>query len=328
MVDLGTLHLIIFDARLVAYSNESIENVAFATYGYEIPGYPYVVGNSNSNKVTIYAERIDVVVDKKSHKNFVVLGEEVAYTIEIFNNGTVDIENVRFIDILPEGLELIDGTLKVKDSFINEVDIKDGINIGKIQKNSSAVVEYRSKLVFPNCSMQLMNTAKVEFNYTLLDGRVEHSESSSLINLQSVVSIGIANFKQLSVEEYLEIPNKKPEAEYINNVIGTIKINKYNVINTVNLKSLEGQYLSGNKLIVHGILNVVVEYTACEREQSSYSAHYNIPFSTFIVLPHNYVNSSKIDIEGIIEDIYCNLLDCRKFFVSITLLVNAKIRSY
>ena len=53
-----------------------------------------------------------------------------------------------------------------------------------------------------------------------------------------------------------------------------------------------------------------------------HSAHYNIPFSTFIVLS-NYAEENNIEIEGFIEDIYFNKLDNRNVFVNNTVLIKS-----
>ena len=91
------------------------------------------------------------------------------------------------------------------------------------------------------------------------------------------------------------------------------------------LVSQEGQRLTGFKLVITGYLNIVVKYTALDMEQSVHSAHYKIPFSTFIVMPDEYSVGSKLDVEGIVEDIYYKAHDERCFFTNTTVLINVKI---
>nr|ABH03027.1 hypothetical protein [Clostridium taeniosporum] len=105
------------------------------------------------------------------------------------------------------------------------------------------------------------------------------------------------------------------------------KILECHVISTPSIISNEGQILSGYKLIVRGVLEELVEYTSATEEQSVHSAHYSIPFSSFLILPSTYVVGSKIDIEGKVEDIYYKKIDSRCFFKNITILINAKIMS-
>ena len=53
--------------------------------------------------------------------------------------------------------------------------------------------------------------------------------------------------------------------------------------------SREGQILTGWKLIIEGVLDHKIEYVADLPEQSVHSAHFRVPFSTFIILPEDFV---------------------------------------
>ena len=88
---------------------------------------------------------------------------------------------------------------------------------------------------------------------------------------------------------------------------------------------MENQPITGYKLVVHGVLNLVIEYTALEARQGVHSAHYTIPFSTFVVLPEDYVVGSNLDVEGIVEDVYYNSTDIRNFFQNTMAMINVKI---
>ncbi|MBW4829552.1 MAG: DUF3794 domain-containing protein, partial [Clostridiaceae bacterium] len=108
------------------------------------------------------------------------------------------------------------------------------------------------------------------------------------------------------------------------NTLVDIEIINTKVIKTPVSTSLEGQKLTGFKLIVEGMLNQKVEYIACDKEQSVHAAHFRVPFSTFIVLPENYVEGTNVEVEAIVEDIYSQLIDKRTVFKNITFMILAK----
>ncbi|MEG2354357.1 MAG: DUF3794 domain-containing protein, partial [Clostridium sp.] len=99
---------------------------------------------------------------------------------------------------------------------------------------------------------------------------------------------------------------------------------KFHMIKTPVIRSNEGQILTGYKLIVHGVINEVIEYTADEAEQSVHSAHYSIPFTTFIVLPENY-SSGNVEVHPVVEDIYFKQVDSRTVFANATILIKVAI---
>lgn len=137
-------------------------------------------------------------------------------------------------------------------------------------------------------------------------------------------------FKQFTVQENLEIPCAKPDIEQIIRVMGHVKITSTRVIRTPGsaaqpVKSLEGQILTGWKLIVEGELIQKIEYVADEPTQSVHAAHFSVPFSTFIVLPANYALGTPVHVTPYIEDIYAQQIGKRCIFKNVTIFLNATV---
>lgn len=130
-------------------------------------------------------------------------------------------------------------------------------------------------------------------------------------------------FKQFTVQENLTIPAAKPDIEQIVRVMAEASITSTKIIKTPTGTSLEGQNLTGWKLIVEGILHQKIEYVADEPTQSVHAAHFKIPFSTFIVLPCSITNDLLATVVPYIEDIYAKQIDKRHIFKNITLLLDA-----
>lgn len=136
-------------------------------------------------------------------------------------------------------------------------------------------------------------------------------------------------FKQFSVQEQMCLPCAKPDIEQLTKVIADVCIISTRVIKTPGgptnmVISMEGQNLTGWKLIVEGEVRQKVEYVADEPTQSVHAAHFNMPFSTFIVLPATYQPGTPLVVTGYIEDIYAKQLNKRCIFKNVTLLVTAE----
>lgn len=132
-------------------------------------------------------------------------------------------------------------------------------------------------------------------------------------------------FKQFTVQETLVLPEAKPDIEQIVKVIAQVVITSTKVIKTPVGKSLEGQILSGYKLIVEGEVKQKIEYVADECKQSVHAAHFDVPFSTFIVLPSTYQIGTPVPVTAYIEDLFVELIDKRTIFKNIILLLNATV---
>ncbi len=131
----------------------------------------------------------------------------------------------------------------------------------------------------------------------------------------------LAAFKQLNIQETVELPPDKPDIEQLASVSTTISITSTRVIQTPAATSLEEQRLTGWKVVVEGILKQIVKYVALDTVQSVHVAHFNIPFSTYIVLPPDFETNGSISVEPFIEDIYAQPQGLRKIFKNTTLLL-------
>lgn len=132
------------------------------------------------------------------------------------------------------------------------------------------------------------------------------------------------NFKQLSVQETLKIPEVKPDIEQILSVAADIVIKNTYIITTPFGTSPEGQVLTGQKLVVEGVIVQKVEYVADEPTQSVHAAHFNVPFSSYIVLPVGFPSNTPVEVTGYIEDIFIEMLDKRTIFKNVTILLDAR----
>lgn len=131
-------------------------------------------------------------------------------------------------------------------------------------------------------------------------------------------------FKQLFVEDTFCLPHAKPDIEQLIKVSGELEIKSKKVVKTPKGVSLEGQALTGWKLVIEGVIRLRAQYAADEPEQSVHGAHINIPFSTYIVLPENFIQGTPITVSGYIEDIFSQQVGPRCIFNNITLLLTAE----
>lgn len=154
-------------------------------------------------------------------------------------------------------------------------------------------------------------------------------------------------WKQMHISETLHIPTQKPDIEQVNSVDLSVNIFKKHVVKTprtyddtgetpVPLPNLEGKVLTGRKLIIEGQICQKIIYTADESDQPVHSAHFYVPFSSFIVVPEEIIFTDEngeettfdawdVDfaVTTCIEDANVCVLDERKILKQVTLLLNA-----
>lgn len=315
-----------FKVKVLSNQHTPIFNIAEGIYLHTKADGKIEKTCSESNTVSIDVSNPHLKVIKSADVDFALLGDVITYTVTITNDGDLDAYNVVLKDELPKEVTIVPGCFSIDGVIVNEVELDKGINIGDIPVKGEMVVSYQVIVTSTNCRGWMENKAYVTFNYELVDGSLgDMTTAGQEANESVTIMLAISNFKQMSIESYLGIPIEKPNVETINSMTGTIDILNAHVIKTPQIISTEGQKLTGHKLIVRGMLQLSAEYTALEEKQSVHSAQYGIPFSTFIILPPDYSVGSRIEVDGIVEDIYYKSLDIRSFFVNTTALINVRI---
>lgn len=330
-INIGTIYpnqtkILTFKAEVVGEEKGWIINSVTGEYRYHIPGKNKQVCIVESNAYHLKVCNASLKLIKTADVEEVNLGDMITYTVELINDGNLTAYNIAFTDQLPPEVELIPESFKIGHEHINGVELGQGITIPFIPPCHKSVIRYRVKVVGSNCSGRINNEARAEFEYHLPDGTIGNLV---VIGPENTVTVQLNRsiFKEINVESYLMIPEVKPSIESINTIKGVIDCIGYHVINTIEATNVERQQLTGYKLIVKGNLTIAIEYTALNEIQSIHSTWYTVPFSTFIILPSTYKLGSKIEVEGIIEDIHCNAIDIRNFAVNVTTLMNVKILS-
>lgn len=132
-------------------------------------------------------------------------------------------------------------------------------------------------------------------------------------------------FKQFNVDNTFCVAVIKPDIEQIIKVWANAKICNYKIIKTPKGKSLEGQTLTGYKLIIMGEVEMKYEYVALEKEQSTHISHNVIPFCEYVVMPKEFNPISLTSPTILIEDIHSEQLSNRCIYSNITMMLNADI---
>lgn len=130
----------------------------------------------------------------------------------------------------------------------------------------------------------------------------------------------VENFRQSNIDYTFCIPIQKPDIEQIVKVWVEPCIKCGKVIVTPVGRSLEGQTVTGHKYLIEGSINLKVEYVALEESQSLHTAHTEIPFCSYVVLPKDFNKNALITPNIVIEDINSTQMDCRCIYNNITFM--------
>jgi hypothetical protein len=148
------------------------------------------------------------------------------------------------------------------------------------------------------------------------------------------VSIGLnkcdlGQWTQLSIPEVFQLPCAKPDVATVDKVFVDVEIKSMKVVKTPAgecnspVVNREGLRLTGRKLVVEGVLKQKVVYTAALCDQPVHFAHFEVPFSAFIVLACDTFLGQEFCVETCVEDVFAIPFNCREIFKNVTLFLQA-----
>ena len=167
----------------------------------------------------------------------------------------------------------------------------------------------------------------------IVKGACSENKLKSMLTLNTETT-----WTQIFIPEVLCIPEQKPDVEQIISITSIPEIFSQRVVKTplsgtvtvVNgeevftpIENQEGTILTGRKLVIEGLLKQKIIYTAALDQQPLHSAHFDVPFSAFIIVPFNTPLTQKYKLEPCIEDIFVCRVTARQIFKNITLFVKA-----
>lgn len=324
-LDVNETASIVFIASIVSQGQGMVEDQVIGTFDYMgCVEHTLTSGTAVSNIINLVIKNPSLQIEKNVDQSLAILGDNLTYTITITNCGDVDALNAVFKDTLSPSVELLNHTFLLNGKILNNVNLEKGIYLGNIPVMDKVTIQYVVRVVSVNCEGFIENKAIVYFSYsTGLCSSIKKRSSKSVC---TKTCLAISLFKQISLKSNLSVKPSKLGIEQINSVTGNAEITDFYIIETPISTSLEGQHMTGHKLIFHGFLSLEVEYTADDEEQTVYSENYLEPFSSFVILQPEFNSDSIVSIKAKVENIYFKQTTTCCFFTNTTMLVvvNAK----
>lgn len=317
----GGMVSINFLVDILDQGDGTLVNEATGTYSYQAPGSTQPsFGTARTTPHTLYVVNPTLDVKKVASQTAGKLGDTIYFTITLSHLGDVPLTGVILKDQLNGAFELIPNTLTVNDKLSNNTDLAGGIPIPTIPAGGTAFVSFAVKVIGGSSAGCITNVATVKVNFAYPNNSIgTKTYTSNVVSLY----IGISNFKQISIDSSFSVPSQKPDIEEICDVKASVEITDSYTIPTTRGVSNEGQILTGTKLVMNGLIKITMTYTALSSVQDMYAVYCEIPFSTYVVMPPDYRDGIPVESVGMVEKVNYSLVDPRRFYVSVALLMKA-----
>lgn len=138
--------------------------------------------------------------------------------------------------------------------------------------------------------------------------------------INKYISNNMENFAQFNVSYIFQIGSENKDILNISKVEVKSDVTYFEVINTPKGISLEGQCLTGKKMILCGDLNFKIEYISDGSNQNIEVRHTKVPISVCISIDNEDYDFIGLYPSFSIEDIYCRKENNKDVYINVTLV--------
>lgn len=142
---------------------QQLVNQANVAYSFTLPDGRTLTGSVQSNTLTIPVSAPDVDVVKSTSSTAASIGDTVAYTVTVTNNGIAAVNNVVFTDALPQGTSLVPGSVFVDGVQRPGANPSTGIILNSIAAGATVTVAFSVNVNALPPTATISNQSSVSF---------------------------------------------------------------------------------------------------------------------------------------------------------------------
>ena len=135
----------------------------------------------------------------------------------------------------------------------------------------------------------------------------------------------LRSFKTLALDSIIDIKEGSSDIDDILKVRVKGEIDNSRIVRTASGVSIDGQELTGWKLVMYGRLKIQVDYSSLSKGPAVYVANYFLNFSSFITLSKKTSITSRVYPNVYVEDIHVKNLGKKKLFTTATIIITADV---
>lgn len=194
-----------------------IPNTAYLNFSYLVnPNDPSNPINEQLQSNTVYNEVRHGGFEnggllKTVDKEFVSLGEELTYNLNLTNTGNTQTFDVIVTDTIPNGITIVPGSIIVNGSPQTTADLESGINLGPINPGANANILFRATVDTIPVPNPILNNFIVNYKYTLdpsVPTIISNSDISNTVSTSlndAIIGNGDESFPKSVDKEFADV---------------------------------------------------------------------------------------------------------------------------
>ena len=197
-LNVGQVTNITFSAKITSVPNpNTIINSGSVSFNYIlIPETPPLSKTVTSNTVTTVINVSTTNLTKTVDKAYAAINDILNYTLLAQNTGTMDITNVFFQDIIPNGATFVAGSVIVDGTSYPDYDLNVGFTRPVINPSGNITINFQAKVISSPTPNTIINSGTMNYKYKLNPSGAELSGSNTSNTVTTVVNrVTVSNTK-------------------------------------------------------------------------------------------------------------------------------------
>ena len=172
-------------------SDNMVKNFATINYSYKVnPDDPYIEVTIDTNNTTTYVAVSELTLHKSVDKLYATVGDNLNYTVNVKNTGSINATNITFKDLNPNDSTFIPHSVIVDGVLKTDYDPNTGFIISDLVPNQSHTVSFNVKVnTLPSTGI-VENTADSTFNYKLIPTDPTSTMTSYSNKVTTTINLG------------------------------------------------------------------------------------------------------------------------------------------
>ena len=326
-ISLNEDYLITFQVRVLnnLYDNKIINSCVYSFDLIDSKVNSTIHQKLHSNISIVEIESSNVLINLECDKNNVISGDIVNFHAHISNTGSLKAENILFKFNSYDYFKSNTNFISINNTQISNSSLDKGIYIGDLECLDSIDLTFSCALKDNIVASLIDCSSSLSYDFKLkLDPAIHRScTQSNVIKLDCSSS----NFTLVYLDSVKTILNDKPPISEIIELKCEIDISNYYFLKTKKGITNSGLTLTGNKLILNGIIKFYIEYISKDFLNSINFSFHQEPFSTFIILSDNFIENPKLYIETLVENNSFSLINEKSVCINSLFMITVKMNN-
>lgn len=249
-ISIGQVVKVSFDVTVNSVPIPNVlNNTASTTFEFTVnPNDPVISKTATSNIASTVINVGSATLNKQVDKAYAAINDILTYTVTATNNGTTDLTNISFLDLVPNGTSFVTGSVVIDGVSKPSYDPSVGFSLSNMITGTFIVVSFKVKVINVPTPPVVNNFATINYSYKIDPSGTTYTGNKTSNTVTTNISKATATNTKSVDKLYATIND---ELTYTSVIVNTGNVDLTNT-NFIDIIQSNTSFVSGS-VIVNGV---------------------------------------------------------------------------